>query len=395
MTDATQTPPAAPLAPVRTKPPAFDRAADAPPPTVVSRGETLVFSGHWTLAEADILDRICREIPAGSGSLTFDLGAIERMDTAGAWFVNRLRGRLSQAGAEIAFLGATPTRLDLLEAVEAQKPGYEPPVTVHTPPVARFGEAVVNVADESIRLLAFFGAFIEALGRLVARPRDLRFTSIMHHIDHAGLRAVPIVALISLLIGAILTQQGIFQLKLFGAEQFAVDLTGILILREVGILLTAIMVAGRSGSAMTAEIGSMKMREEIDALRVLGLDPLEVLLVPRVIALVIALPLLGVVSGAAGLVGAALTSWISAGVTPVAFVERLREAVDFTTISAGLFKAPAMALMIGLTACIEGLRVGGSAESLGKHVTDAVVKSIFLVIVIDAIFALFYTAIDW
>ncbi|MEM7565832.1 MAG: MlaE family lipid ABC transporter permease subunit [Pseudomonadota bacterium] len=376
---------------------ASSEAARAAPRLDVLEGGTLLrATGPWSIDESEALDAQCVAVPDGGGrEIRLDVANITYLDTAGAWFLTRLRRRLMEAGNRVTFTGANASRVDLLGVIEGQEPETVTPPRTRISLVAGLGDAILKTAIETVSLLAFFGTFVAALGRIVRRPTTLRLTSILHHVDHAGLRAVPIVTLISLLIGAILTQQGVFQLKAFGAEQFAVDLVGILILREVGILLTAIMVAGRSGSAITAEIGSMKMREEIDALRVLGLDPVDVLLVPRIIALVIALPLLGVVSGAAGLVGASITAWMTAGVTPTAFIDRLQEAVDFTTVSAGLFKAPAMALVIGLVACLEGLRVKGSAESLGRRVTSAVVKSIFLVIVMDAVFAIFYTAIDW
>ena len=376
----------APASPAATTAPRLDRLED---------GRLLRATGPWTIDASESLDAQCSAIEGTGGEVRIDVANVTWMDTAGAWFLTHLRQRLTEAGTHVTITGADPVRSDLLDAIARQNPEAVEPEVVDVSPVARLGAALVDAWEETVSLLVFFGAFVAALGRIVLRPSQLRMTSILHHVDHAGLRAVPIVTLISLLIGAILAQQGIFQLKSFGAEQLAVDLVGILVLREVGILLTAIMVAGRSGSAITAEIGSMKMREEVDALRVLGLDPIDVLLVPRMIALIIALPLLGVVAGGAALVGAALTSWIAAGVTPLAFVQRLQEAVDFTTISAGLFKAPAMALVIGLVACLEGLRVEGSAESLGRRVTASVVKGIFLVIVMDAVFAIFYTAIDW
>lgn len=372
-------------------------ATSAPPRLdVLEDGGLLRAVGLWTIGESETIDAACRAVATRGGrEITIDVAGVTRLDTAGAWFLTRLTERLREEGNPVALRGAAPLRADLLKTIADQKPGYIEPERARANPVERLGERIVKTGLETVGLLAFFGAFIGALARIVAHPSRLRLTSILHHVEQAGLRAVPIVTLISILIGAILTQQGVFQLKAFGASQLAVDLVGILMLREVGILLTAIMVAGRSGSAITAEIGSMKMREEIDALRVQGLDPLDVLLVPRIIALIIALPLLGVVSGGAGLFGAMLTAWATAGVTPSAFVGRLQEAIDFTSISAGLFKAPAMALMIGLVACIEGLRVEGSAESLGRRVTSSVVKGIFMVIVMDAVFAVFYSAIDW
>jgi len=199
--------------------------------------------------------------------------------------------------------------------------------------------------------------------------------------------------LISFLVGAIVAQQGIFQLNRFGASTFAVNLIGILVLRELGVLLTSIMVAGRSGSAFTAELGSMTMREEVDALRVMGLDPIEILVLPRVIALVVGLPLLTFISDLSALFGGGVVSWLYAGMSSDVYLERLKDAIALQTIFAGLIKAPFMALVIALVACGDGLSVRGSAESLGRQVTDAVVKSIFMVIVVDGIFAMFFAAI--
>jgi phospholipid/cholesterol/gamma-HCH transport system permease protein len=206
---------------------------------------------------------------------------------------------------------------------------------------------------------------------------------------------VPIILVMSFLIGCIVAQQGAFQLRLFGASVFTVDLVGILTLRELAPLLTAIMVAGRSGSAITAELGSMRMREEIDALRVMGLDPVNVLVLPRVLALVVAVPVLSFLAMLATLAGAMLTLWVYVEIPPVSFLQRLQDAIDFSSLWSGLIKAPFMALIVGLIACTEGMAVKGSAESLGIHTTASVVKSIFMVIVVDGVFAIFYGAIDF
>jgi phospholipid/cholesterol/gamma-HCH transport system permease protein len=219
--------------------------------------------------------------------------------------------------------------------------------------------------------------------------------SIVNQIDHMGVRAVPIILLMSFLIGAIIAQQGAFQLRYFGAEVFVVDLVGILQLREIGVLLTAIMIAGRSGSAITAEIGSMKMREEVDALKVMGLNPIGVLIFPRLVALTVALPLLTVLANFASLFGAAVVAWGYSGITFANFIARLHEAITLSTVLSGMIKAPFMALVIGIVAAVEGLKVGGSAESLGQHVTAAVVKAIFVVILMDGLFAMFYAAINF
>jgi phospholipid/cholesterol/gamma-HCH transport system permease protein len=257
------------------------------------------------------------------------------------------------------------------------------------------GRSVVESGEDVVRVMAILGAAVAALIRVVLHPTRLRFTSIVFHLEHVGLRAVGIISLMSFLIGAIIAQQGAFQLAKFGADLFVIDLVGILVLRELGVLLTAIMFAGRSGSAFTAELGAMKMREEIDAMRIIGLDPVETLILPRLIALIIALPILTFVSDIMCLVGAgALLQWY-VDMQPDIYIQRLREAVSDHTFLVGLSKAPFMALVIGLIACVEGLKVQGSAESLGLRTTSSVVKSIFIVILLDGIFAIFYSAMDW
>ena len=239
------------------------------------------------------------------------------------------------------------------------------------------------------------GRVVIEAGRTILNPRSFRSAAVINQIEYAGLRAVPIVSLMSFLVGGIIAQQGAFQLRAFGAEIFTIALVGILTLRELALLLTAIMLAGRSGSAITAEIGSMKMREEIDALQVIGMDPVNVLVLPRVVALIIVLPLLTFIAGMATLLGAMLTLWIYSDIEPIVFVIQLKDNIDFSTFLSGLIKAPFMALIIGLIACTEGMAVKGSAESLGRHTTASVVKAIFMVIVVDGIFAVFYAAIGF
>ena len=229
---------------------------------------------------------------------------------------------------------------------------------------------------------------------MIRQPWRFRRTSFVHHLDHAGFSAVPIIALICFLIGAVVMQQGVVQLKPFGAEPFAVNMVAILALREVGILLTAIMVAGRSGSAFTAEIGSMKMREEIDAMRTLGIDPMDTLVLPRVLALVVALPLLTFLGDIMGLDRRRADGLRRARPRRLrTYIDKLHEAIDFQHFMAGMIKAPFAAVIIGLVGCLEGLKVEGGAKSLGTHVTSAVVKAIFLVIILDAVFAMFLSGI--
>ena len=221
----------------------------------------------------------------------------------------------------------------------------------------------------------------------------MRWTPLVHHMQATGLDAVPIVSLMAFLIGVVLAFQGAVQLRQFGAEVFVVELIAISILRELGILLTAIIVAGRSGAAFTSAIGSMKMREEIDAMRTLGLDPVEVLVVPRVLALIITLPILGFVADMAGLIGGALMAWVELGVSPGAFRTRLNETVGVWNYAIGLIKAPFFALIIGIVGCHQGFAVEGNAESLGRLTSRSVVISIFSVILADAVFSVFFSLV--
>jgi phospholipid/cholesterol/gamma-HCH transport system permease protein len=243
--------------------------------------------------------------------------------------------------------------------------------------------------------VGFLGEFSLALLRVLSRPGRFRGKALINQLEQVAYRGVPIIVLISFLVGCIVAQQGIFQLQRFGATTFVVNLIGILILRELAVLLTSIMVAGRSGSAITAEIGSMQMREEIDALRVMGLDPIEVLIVPRILALILGLPLLSFLSALAALFGGGLTAWVYGDISPDVFLSQLQASIAMNTFLVGLIKAPFMALVIGIIAAIEGLAVEGSAESLGRRVTSAVVKSIFMVIVLDGVFAIFFAAIRY
>ena len=258
-----------------------------------------------------------------------------------------------------------------------------------------FGRSVYVFRDDFLMSMHILGATIRGAQMKLGRGHAVNPASIVSQMDKMGIGAIPVVLLMSSIIGAIIAQQGAFQLRYFGAEIFVVDLVGILVLREIGVLLTAIMIAGRSGSAITAEIGSMKMREEIDALTVIGLNPVGVLVFPRLVALVIVLPCLTIASNFAAIGGAIFVSQVYSGISPTTFIDRLNDAIDLTTIFAGLIKAPFMALIIGIIASVEGMKVGGSAESLGAHVTSSVVKSIFVVIVVDGLFAMFYAAIDF
>jgi phospholipid/cholesterol/gamma-HCH transport system permease protein len=359
-----------------------------------------VFDGSWIARRARWAEQAVAELESESRAVRhviFDLSRLDRLDTAGAWLIERTRRGIADAGVRAEIVEAIPTHLQLIEEVKGHKGTQAPPRRPErfVDMLSDVGEGVVGAGRDLSTGTAFLGQFVATLGRIIVQPWRLRLTSLVHHLELIGLRSVPIITLISFLVGCIVAQQGIFQLEKFGATIYVVDLVGILTLRELALLLTAIMIAGRSGSAITAEIGSMKMREEIDALRVMGLDPMEVLIVPRVLALVIALPLLTFLASMAGLFGAGLVAHFYGGISTDIFLLRLRNAIAFNTFMVGLIKAPFMALVIGLIASIEGLAVKGSAESLGRQTTSSVVKAIFMVIVVDGLFAMFFASIDY
>jgi phospholipid/cholesterol/gamma-HCH transport system permease protein len=354
-------------------------------------GDWTVYAGQLAEIQADSL------VPAANGatSATIDLGGVEQLDTAGAWLIDRSRARLADEGIKVAYARAQPEYKILLK--EAHYRAFEAPNRPQVAPLVALlgdiGESVYTAGRDLVEGLSFLGQLVTTMAWLAVRPSRWRVTSTVFHLEAFGFRSVPIIVLINFLVGAIVAQQGIFQLQRFGAAPYAVNLIGILVLRELGVLLTSIMIAGRSGSAITAEIGSMKMREEIDALKVMALDPIEVLIVPRVFALLLALPILTFLADLAALLGGLCVSWAYGGISPEVYLERLQSAIDFSIFMIGITKAPFMALAIALIASVEGFAVQGSAESLGRHVTNSVVKAIFMVIVVDGMFAMFFAAI--
>ncbi len=354
-------------------------------------GAVVRFTGRVVVSGLAAMERALAETPRGPVSI--DLSAVEALDTGGAWLITSLKSRLEREGLAVAVVGANPAQQTLLETVARSLPKEE---GVEEPPrgfkiwLESVGRRTVGLFAAVAELLGFFGLVIARLLNTAIRPRRLRFTSLVHHCQEVGLTAVPIVSLMAFLIGIVLAFQGSAQLRQFGAEVFVVNLIAISVLRELGILLTAIIVAGRSGSAFTASIGSMKVREEIDAMETLGLDPIEVLVLPRVIALTIMLPVLGFIADIMGLLGGALMSWIELGVSPGMFVTRLYDTTDLWHFSIGMIKAPFFAVIIGVIGCYAGLKVQGSAESVGRLTTTSVVMSIFGVIVADAVFSIFF-----
>jgi phospholipid/cholesterol/gamma-HCH transport system permease protein len=366
-----------------------------------SDGERVALTafGTWTAersAELEpVIDAAARRY-IGARSVVIDLTQLERLDTFGAWLIERLKRAFILRGSATRIVGLSEADRSLMAEVEQanlttrQKKAGANRVLLTLDGI---GRSIADNGHSLILLAQMLGALTTALLATIAHPRRLRLTSLVHHLERVGWRAVPIIVLSTFMIGAILAQQGIFRFRSVGLDIYVVDMVSVLVLREVGVLIVCVMVAGRSGSAYTAEIGSMKMREEIDALRTMGLDPIEVLVLPRVVALVIAVPLLTFIGSMAALYGAGLVCWLYAGMAPEIFIERLREAIWLPTFAVGMIKAPFMALMIGLVACVEGFEVEGSAASLGSKTTASVVKSIFLVIVLDGFFAVFFAGI--
>jgi phospholipid/cholesterol/gamma-HCH transport system permease protein len=359
----------------------------------------IIANGSWTASYIDVIERAVEAAAlqtTRARATSMDLTAVEELDTAGAWLLERLLRSGSEQGRKAEVTGTPAHFRGLFE--EVRQVNRTPPVR-RKPPYAivaalnAVGRTAVSVKSSANTFLEMFGAIGAAMLRIATRPQTFRLTSAVHHVFRVGWQALPIVLLITFLIGCIIAQQGFFHFRKFGADAYVVDMVGILVLREIGVLIVAIMVAGRSGSAYTAELGSMKMREEIDALRTMGFDPVEVLIVPRLIALIIALPILTFAGALSALYGGGLVAWFYGDMNPAIYIARLHEAVSVTHFQVGMIKAPFMALVIGVVAASEGLKVKGSAESLGLQTTTSVVKSIFLVIVLDGVFAMFFASI--
>jgi len=360
-------------------------------------GLKVVAAGDWILPHAAQLETAIDGLKLRRGApVAFDLSLIGRLDTAGAWLIHRSVRDLIARGLKVTIRNLDQRHQALYDTVIATEEA-PPPVPVPEPLwreiLTRVGASMEEAWEKTVEVTAFLGLVLETLARTLMNPRRLRYTSLVFHLEETGFNAVPIISLISFLIGVVLAYQGADQLRQFGAEVFTVNLISLSVLREIGILLTAIVVAGRSGSAFTAQIGSMKVREEVDAIRTLGLDPIEILVLPRLLALLIALPCLAFVAAVMGLLGGAVMCWSVLGITPEAFLSRLQEVVKVNSFLVGMIKAPFFAVVISVIGCFEGFKVTGSAESVGQLTTRSVVESIFLVIILDAAFSIFFSAV--
>jgi phospholipid/cholesterol/gamma-HCH transport system permease protein len=367
--------------------------------TVVGDSLELAPVGVWTAAHSQALEEgltaVAPQVSAAR-NLAINMAGVRELDTLGAWLLERLVRGCAARKSDVRFFELPERYRGLFDQVsrvnrQTAEPAARKNMLLEW--LEWIGQSTIALYAEFIAFLNMLAVLSFAGARVLVRPQNFRITSAVYHLYRVGWQAIPIIFMITFLIGCIIAQQGIFHFRKFGADAYVVDMVGILVLREIGVLIVSIMVAGRSGSAYTAELGSMKMREEIDALRMMGFDPIEVLILPRAVALIIALPILAFLGATSALFGGGLVAWLYGGMSPEIFIARLHEAVSVTHFEVGMIKAPFMAFVIGLVACSEGLRVKGSAESLGLRTTSSVVKSIFLVIVLDGLFAVFFAAI--
>lgn len=379
-----------------------DRAGGGETPQVTPRRSdgavTLVLAGAWDNDHAGGADRAMSRAAVTGGSavnskkVVLDLAAVTRLDTAGAWLVERTCADVRGQGGKVSLANASASQQTLIEVVAGHARAPEPRQRRGAlAMVERIGAATVEIGREARDLVNFFGAVIVMLAGVAVRPWRLRLTALTFQLETAGLAAIPLVGLIAFLIGIVLAFQGVDQLQRFGAEIFTVNLVAIGVLREMGVLLTAILLAGRTGSAFAAEIGTMTANEEVAAMRTVGLDPLEVLVQPRILALLVALPLLTFFADIMGLAGGAVMALLTLDISLSQYLRQLQGAVSASTFWVGIVKAPVFALVIGLVGCFQGLSVSGSAESVGRRTTRAVVVSIFLVLVLDAGFSVLFS----
>jgi phospholipid/cholesterol/gamma-HCH transport system permease protein len=363
---------------------AQDHSSDAPV------GDSYKVTGALTITRAGTT---AREIDSLPDPLTIDLSGVEKMDTVGAWLIYRaVRDRSATV------VGASPEERSLLDQVaEADRPVKIRPDTRggFSRTLEEIGTWIAEVGQTLKGLLGFFGATLIGFANVIRRPKRFRLNAVVQRFDVVGVRALGIIGLMSFLIGIVIGQQGAVQLEQFGAEIYTINLIGRITVRELGTLMTAIMVAGRSGSAFAAQIGTMKITEEIDAMRTIGVSPIEALVLPRLLASVVMMPLLSFWAMLMSLLGGGIFVWTSLDIPPLTYVQRLQEVIPMTDLYIGLIKAPVFGFIIGLAGCFQGMLVQGNSEEVGLRTTTAVVQSIFMVIVLDAVFAVFFSSIGW
>lgn len=354
-------------------------------------GLALYFSGDLTVENAAQLDKKLRSMDTAITRI--NLADVKEIDTIGAWLVQRTA---NDSDAEI--IGASDTAKRLLARVSEFGPSDVIGKEELHPALRIFNEvgfAVATAIGTMFAFLAFIGQVVMSFVTVLFRPRRIRLNAMVMRFEMVGIRALGIIGLMSFLIGIVIAQQGAVQLRQFGAEVFTINLIGRLTFRELGVLMTAIMIAGRSGSAFAAQIGTMKITEEVDAMRTIGVSPIEALVLPRTLATILWMPLLGFYASFVAIIGGGLLCWIVLEIPPITFIQRLREVTPMTDFWIGMIKAPVFGAIIAMAGCFQGLQVTGNAEEVGKRTTAAVVQAIFLVIVLDAFFAVFFSSIGW
>ena len=361
--------------------------------------QTLVLSGHWTSLHIGSAQRQLESIQVTtSDNVMADATGIEALDTVGAWLLNKHLLRLRRVGAVITLHGLRQAFATLMSVVEqgARNLAEQAPSQAATSPAAleRIGKRTIEILEEVFALLSFIGESAIAFAGCLTHPARFRWRPILFNIRSAGFDALPIVGLLSFLLGIVVAYQGADQLRQYGANIFVADLVGLSMLREFAPLIAAIIIAGRSGSAYAAQIGTMAVTEEIDAMRTMGIAPLELLVLPKLIALVIALPLLTVFADVLGVFGGMIMASTQLGVSFGEFLDRMVKAVSITSYWVGIGKAPVFAAIIAVVGCFQGFRTRGGADSVGTHTTRSVVQSIFLVIVADALLSVVFSALD-
>jgi phospholipid/cholesterol/gamma-HCH transport system permease protein len=359
--------------------------------TVDEGRRVLRFQGDLTLPKLGVLPTRLERLKGRGYEL--DLSGVGRMDTIGAWIIHR-----TARDRDARITGLQEDHETLLRQVEQA----DQPVKVRPDKPSSFnqlldqvGTATVMAGQTMIGLLGFFGALLITCGRIIRSPRRFRVNAVVQRFEVVGIHALGIVGLMSFLVGIVIAQQGAVQLRQFGAEVFTVNLIARSTVKELGVLMTAIMVAGRSGSSFAAQLGSMKLAEEIDAMRTIGVSPMEALVLPRVLSTVLMMPLLSFYSAVIAMIGGGIFCWISLEMPPITFIQRVREILPMTDIWQLLVKAPVFGLIVGLAGCFQGMQVEANAEEVGLRTTTAVVQGIFLVIVLDAFFAVFFTSVGW
>ena len=361
-----------------------------PKPSDGPEGHSYCVQGALTITRAA---STAREIDNCPDPLVIDLGKVERMDTVGAWLIYR-----AARDRNAKIVNASPEVRSLLDQVaEADKPARVRPEEPggFTRTLMELGGWVSEAGRTLVGLLGFFGATLIGFANVIRQPKRFRVNAVVQRFDVVGVRALGIIGLMSFLIGIVVGQQGAVQLQQFGAEVYTINLIGRITVRELGTLMTAIMVAGRSGSAFAAQIGTMKITEEIDAMRTIGVSPVEALVIPRMLASIVMMPLLSFWAMLMSLLGGGLFVWTVLGIPPLTYIQRLQEVTPPTDLYVGLIKAPVFGFIIGLAGCFQGMLVQGDSEEVGLRTTTAVVQSIFLVIVLDAVFAVFFTKVGW